>query len=234
MHGRGEALKGSERGARAWIDDYWLDRGLERVARPPLRGSDFLGSADAERLRRMNDSLRSEPYQGLIIVMPYTPDMLRGPQPFEAALPLATFLVDELLPRVYRETPALGSPPSTGIDGVSLGGRAALSVGLERPEAFGAVASLQAAFGTEDARKIAERARLARARNPGLKLRLLTSDGDFFLDAHRAISAALSDMRVEHEFLIVAGPHDYEFNRGPGLFEMLLFHDRVLRGKSAP
>jgi hypothetical protein len=29
----------------------------------------------------------------------------------------------------------------------------------------------------------------------------------------------------------VPGPHDYEFNRGPGAYEMLMFHDRVLRGQ---
>ena len=27
----------------------------------------------------------------------------------------------------------------------------------------------------------------------------------------------------------VPGPHDYVFNRGPGVLEMLLFHDRALR-----
>jgi hypothetical protein len=35
-------------------------------------------------------------------------------------------------------------------------------------------------------------------------------------------------------FDLVLGPHDYDFNRGPGGIEMLLFHDRVLRGEPPP
>ena len=30
------------------------------------------------------------------------------------------------------------------------------------------------------------------------------------------------------------GPHDYVFNQGPGGVEMLLFHDRALRGEPSP
>jgi hypothetical protein len=33
---------------------------------------------------------------------------------------------------------------------------------------------------------------------------------------------------------MLTGPHDYVFNRGPGGIEMLLFHDRALRGEAAP
>ena len=44
---------------------------------------------------------------------------------------------------------------------------------------------------------------------------------------------ALNAEHVAHEFVVVAGPHDYAFNRGPGGIEMLLWHDRVLRGEPA-
>ena len=42
-----------------------------------------------------------------------------------------------------------------------------------------------------------------------------------------------------HRFLgkrrvVVTGPHDYAFNRGPGAIEMLAYHDRVLRGEAPP
>ena len=48
-----------------------------------------------------------------------------------------------------------------------------------------------------------------------------------------ALDAALTQRRIPHEFRLLAGPHDYPFNRGPGGVEMLLFHDRALRGLPA-
>ncbi len=234
MHGRGEALKGPERGARGWVDDYALARAVRRLGQPPLTPEDFEGHFEEARLSRLNEALRQRPYRGLVIVCPYTPDMLAGDEPFTKAPKLAAFLVDELLPRVYRETPALGTPATTGIDGVSLGGRAAITSGLLRPEAFGAVAALQAAFDVKDAPEIAERARHAREKYPALKLRLLTSDEDYFLRANRAMDALLTQSGIAHDFLVVRGPHDYDFNRGPGAIEMLAYHDRVLRGDPSP
>lgn len=234
MHGRGEALKGPERGSRGWVDDYALRRAIDRLSHPPLKSADFEGFVSAERLAALNESLAREPFGGLIVVCPYTPDMLGGDQPFATAHLLATFLVETLLPRVYRETPAIGTPASTGIDGVSLGGRAALTTGLLRPEAFGAVSTLQPAFDVRDAAEITARARTAREKNSALRLRLLTSDGDYFLRSTRAIGAALGRAGIAHDFLLAVGPHDYPFNRGPGAIEMLVYHDRVLRGKPAP
>jgi enterochelin esterase-like enzyme len=234
MHGRGETLKGPERGARGWVDDYKLGRAAERLAHPPLVNADFEGFVEPARLAALNASLAKKPYGGLIVACPYVPDMLGGDDPFAVAPPLAHFLVDVLLPRLYAETPALGTPASTGIDGVSLGGRAAVSVGLLRPESFGAVASLQAALDPENAKAVAERTRQARLKNPGLRLRLLTSSGDYYLKTLGTIHSALNYAKVAHDYLVVTGPHDYAFNRGPGALEMLAYHDRVLRGADPP
>lgn len=230
MHGRGEALKGPERGARGWIDDYRLESSLARLGAPPLTRRDFLGMVTEDRLALLNRALDRRAFGGLIVVCPYTPDRLRGRDAYEHALPLATFLVDEVLPRVYRETPALGTPASTGIDGVSLGGRASLLVGLRRPEAFAAVGALQPAFDEAEATELALRARQVSASFPRLKFRFLTSTQDYYLEATRRLATEFAHAAVEAELLIVAGDHSYEFNRGPGGIEMLLFHDRVLRG----
>lgn len=230
MHGRGEAHKGPAHGARGWVDDYGLVTALERLHAPPLAARDLENLAAPERLAHLNAALGSRAFGDMVVVCPYTPDILAGDRPFSAAVPLARFLVDELLPRVYRETPALGTPASTGIDGVSLGGRAAVLVGLDRAESFGSVAGLQAAFDSADAPELARRAKRAREKNPKLSIRLLTSDGDFFLRATKSISKALDGAGVSHELRIIPGPHDYVFNRGPGVYEMLVFHDRVLRG----
>lgn len=231
MHGRGETLKGPKRGARGWVDDYEIGKAIERLRRPPLTADDFGGFVLAERLATINRALRDAPYGGLVLVCPYTPDILNRDNPFMGAPPLASFLVETLIPRVLRETPAIGTPRSIGIDGVSLGGRAALAVGLLRPESFGAVGSLQAALDAENAPDLATRAGSAARKNPALSLRLVTSTADYYLPALRAADAALRRAGVQHDFFVAQGPHDYAFNRGPGAYEMLLFHDRVLRGR---
>jgi enterochelin esterase-like enzyme len=230
LHGRGESLKGSRRGARGWLDDYELDRAMARLAAPPLGKRDFQGYVSRDRLRRLNQSLAGKPYSGLIVVCPYLPDVLRREAAFTAAGPLAAFIVDVLLPRVYAKTPALGTPASTGIDGVSLGGRAALLVGFDRPRAFGAVGALQAAIDDSEVERFAELGARALSDNPKLSLRLLTSKADHFLRVNERLTSALSDRGVQHRYLRVLGTHSYRFNRGPGAIEMLLFHDRALRG----
>jgi hypothetical protein len=230
LHGRGETLKGPARGARGWVDDYALGRAVGRLARPPLAEDDFERFIQPPRLELLNRGLAAHPYAGLIVVCPYLPDVLSADDPFSGAAPLAEFLVDELLPKIYAETPALGTPAATGIDGVSLGGRAALAVGLTRPESFGAVASLQAALDPQNKNQLASRALRAREKNPKLSLRLLTSDGDYYLGALTAIHAGLLRAEVPHDYVVVSGPHSYAFNRGPGALEMLIYHDRVLRG----
>jgi enterochelin esterase-like enzyme len=107
-------------------------------------------------------------------------------------------------------------------------------VGLLRPRAFGVISGLQAAFHSDKAGEIAQRARRARVDNPGLVFRLLTSDEDFFLSADTAIAESMRAAGVPVQFDVVVGPHDYDFNRGPGAIEMLLFEDRALRGEPAP
>jgi hypothetical protein len=234
MHGRGETLKGPERGARGWVDDYALGRAAKRLAHPPLVSDDFEGFVEAKRLAELNAALAKEPYRGMIVACPYVPDMLGGDDPFAAATPLARFLVDVLIPRLYAETPAIGTPASTGIDGVSLGGRAAVGVGLLRPESFGAVSTLQPALDPGNANDIAERTRQARLKNPSLRFRLLTSSGDYYRTTLASIHGTLEFAKVPHDYLVVTGPHDYAFNRGPGALEMLAYHDRVLRGLAPP
>lgn len=230
FHGRGEALKGPEKGARGWVDDYLLPVAIERLQRPPITPDDLRGFVDEARLSRLNESLEHEPYHGLIVVCPYTPDILPADEPLDKAQPLAHFVVEQLLPRVYRETPAIGTPATTGIDGVSLGGRAALGVGLLRPLAFAQVASMQAAVRSDNSEDILRRAREAKTQKPDLFVRLLTSSDDYFLKANLTLADALTAAGIRVEVVNIPGPHDYEFNRGPGAYEMLMFHDRVLRG----
>ncbi len=229
LHGQGEVYKGPDRGARGWLDDYALGRAVRRLHAPPLAPADFEGFVSDERLAEINGLLAAQPYRGMVVVCPYIPRRFSGYQPWEAFEPFAQFIVKDLLPRVYREAPAIGTAETTGIDGVSLGGRAALFIGLSEPRAFATVAALQAAFEPGEASAVARLAAEAVAQNPQLRIRLLTSDRDGYRSVNQAISRALGKRGLKHELDVVVGPHDYVFNRGPGSLEMLLFHDRALR-----
>jgi len=234
FHGREESSKGSVRGARSWLDDYLLGRAVTRLEQPPLQANDFEAYVSAERLEQINRALNARPYADLILVCPFLPDVLQGERAWAEGERLADFVADVLLPRVYAKTPAVGTAATTGVDGVSLGGRAALLVGLSRPRAFGSLGSLQAALAAEEVERFAALAAQALGQNPKLALRLLTSDEDYFQRQNQALSAALGARAVPHDLLQVKGTHSARFNRGPGVLEMLLFHSRVLRGQSAP
>lgn len=229
MHGLGESEKGPERGARGWLDDYRLDEALARLSDPPIQDADYQRLGGAARRDELNAVLSAHPYEGLIVVMPYTPNILEPDRSLDGADALGRFLVEEVLVKVREETPALTDAESTGIDGVSLGGRAALLVGLAHPDRFGVVGSLQAAVYPHEIDALVSRVKAARARNPTQQLRLLTSSGDFYRGTLKKLSRALTDDQLVHHFIVVEGPHAYAFNRGPGVYEMLVFHDRALR-----
>jgi iron(III)-salmochelin esterase len=226
LHGRGEANKGPVEGVMGWPRDYALLRAIERVCAPPITSDDLEGFVDPKGLADHNAALEKEPFKGLVIVCPYSPDVdLRKPPQIKE---YSDYVMKVMLPRVKKELPVIGTPKSIGIDGVSLGGALALRIGLTNAEAFGALGTLQPAIGEDQVPEYTELAKAARAKNPDLKLRLLTSSKDYFKSAVRATSESWKAAGIAHELVEVPGPHDYPFNRGPGAIEMLLWHDRVL------
>ncbi len=228
LHGRGEAVRGPEAGAYGWVRDYHLPAHLAALGRGVLRADDFQSFVAPGRLSAFNEALRAHPYAGLIVVCPHTPDVLRPPSSLDAAAPFGRWVVEALLPKVFAECPA--ATDSVGIDGVSLGGRVALLVGAGAPATFKSVGTLQPAFQASEAAALTARARAYLAARPEGRLRLLTSEEDPFREAVGAIHEAWRAAGLGHEHRVVLGPHNYAFNRGPGGFEMLLWHERVLRG----
>jgi iron(III)-salmochelin esterase len=226
LHGRGESMKAPAEGAMGWPRDYALVGAFARVCAPPLSPEDLLGMVDPARLARENAELEARPFRGVIVACPYLPDL--DPTSPTAIGAYGRFLTDVLLPRVRRETPALATPEATGIDGVSLGGVTALRVGLARPDVFGAVGGIQPAIREEQSGEWTDLARATLARRPATKLRLLTSHDDYFRQAILTTSDAWRSAGIPHEFADVPGPHDYDFNRGPGSIELLLWNDRAL------
>lgn len=231
LHGRGESGRGLAIGAHAWRDDYSLDVLDQKLRAQTISETDLGQMVTPERLARLRGSLARAPYEGLVVACPYTP--LVSDRSPAGAEPFARFVWDKLLPRARREASAATSREKTGIDGVSMGGRLALLVGLQHPEVFGVVGALQPAIRVEEAELFTSLARDALRRAP-VGLRLVSSEGDPFLAAVRALSSSLRQASLEHELVVTPGPHDYAWNRGPGGAEMLLGQERALRGLPPP
>jgi enterochelin esterase-like enzyme len=147
---------------------------------------------------------------------------------FDNGPKLAEFVTRELLPRLSSELPVSAEPASRGLDGVSLGGRAALVIGFTEAKAFGTLGAIQPALDEEELPRFAALAEAALRSNPALKLRLLTSHEDYYREVVNDFAALLRERGVRHRLELVSGDHSYEFNRGPGVIEMLLFHSREL------
>ena len=231
FHGLGEAEKGPEKGARGWIDDYGLETAVHRLAAPPLTKKDMQTLGTASWLQAMNAGLQADPYRRA-----HRGVSVHAQHPWGRSLARCRGCARPITwcGRCCRafaaKRRALAQPAATGIDGVSLGGRAALLVGAKHPDAFGAVGSLQAAIYDHELAALTKRLAAARAKNPALQLRVLTSSADFYRGVLNELSKRLSKSGVDHTFVeIDRGPHSYAFNRGPGVYEMLLFHDRALR-----
>ncbi len=226
LHGRGEAVKPPAEGAFGWARDYAMIRAIDRLRAPPLTVADHEGFVTPTRLASENASLSAQPFGGVIVACPHLPDV--RPATTADLAPYGRFLMDVLLPRVRRETPALATPEATGIDGVSLGGVIALRLGLANADQFGAVGGIQPAVQEGQNADWIALAQAARVRRSALRLRLLTSHDDYFHDAITGVSQAWRAAGIAHDFADVPGPHDYIFNRGPGSIELLLWHDRSL------
>jgi hypothetical protein len=203
-----------------WPRDYRLTDAFEALLGGRLTRSDYGELVDAPHLRARNRALRTRAFAGLVVVAPYTPNLLSEPVGSAPILAFSDWVAGPLLDAVRAEVP-VASADVAGIDGVSLGGRMALEVGLRHPERFRSVGAIQPAVRGH----VEEVAALPTS---GQALRLLSSTDDPFLPATRALSESWSAAGVAHELLVLPGPHDYAFNRGPGSVELLFFHDRAL------
>ena len=229
LHGAGEAARGVDRGAVGWQIDYALPRAYRSLMTGSVTPRSYGGFVTERHLQAVSAKLADDAFDGVMVVSPYTPNLLGEPLESARIAEYGDWIAGPMLERIRNELPsAARGRESTGIDGVSLGGMLALEVGFRHPEVFKSVGAIQPAI---DGRvsHLADLAAAARAEGHDQEIRLLTSDEDTFKTQTLALSQALRDRRVPHTLVVLPGPHDYAFNRGPGSMELLRFHDETLQ-----
>jgi predicted esterase len=228
LHGLGET--GDERaGAYAWLERYGLGAAYDRLRRPPVARISKRADWTDARLSEVNAALAAQPFRGLAIACPYTPNVYKAPNQAAALEGYARWIADVVLPRARAEAPVFEDPARTTLDGCSLGGFVGIEVFLRRPELFGAWGGVQSAFGPHRAPLYADRLAAAVTAVGPRDLHLLTSKADPFHDANALLASLLKKKGTACTLRVLPGPHDQPWLREAGALEMLLWHERRRR-----
>lgn len=225
LHGLGESHD-PELGAAAWVDRYGLGTSYQRLRTPPIAKTTKRGDWTDERLSEVNALLKKRPFAGMAVACPFTPSFKGVADRAKAIREYGDWIVSDLLPLARKEAPCASGPASTAIDGCSMGGPFALDIFIAHADIFGAVGAVQAAFGEHRAPKYAERIAEAIGKHGARPVHLLSSEGDTFKSAAKALGAELTKRKVASTVRILPGPHDQPWLREAGTIEMLMFHDR--------
>lgn len=228
LHGLGET--GNElAGIHAWGDRYGAVRAYERLRKPPIQKlhPKYPWLSD-EVLEKLNADLEKRPFGGLVLVCPVTPNPHKLGPAAKVLDRYADFLEKTLLPAVREKVPCLSGPAHTGLDGCSLGGYVAVEVFLRKPELFGTLGGVQAAFNVPAAQRYAERIAKAVKAVGRRQIHIETSSEDPFRKANEAWAKALEKRGVDHELAVFPGPHNQPWLREIGTLNMLHWHERRL------
>ena len=228
LHGLAETV--DERlGAFAWLEKYGLGTAYDRLRRAPVLRTSTRGDFTSTRLTEVNASLAAQPFRGLAIACPFTPNVNKAANTNTAIDGFTRWIEDVLLPRARAEAPVIADAAHTSIDGCSLGGWIGLEVFLRRPRLFGAWGGVQSAISVGSAPSYADRIAQAIATTGPRPLHIESSSQDPFRAANEALAAALNKKAIAHELRVPPGPHDQPWLREAGTIEMLLWHDQLTR-----
>jgi enterochelin esterase-like enzyme len=228
LHGLAETAD-ARMGAYAWLERYGLGTAYDRLRRPPIERTSRRGDWTDARLAEINADLLVRPFRGMAICCPFIPNVYKSANPSTELDALATFMVEEMIPRCQVDAPVVPDPARTGLDGCSLGGYVGLEVFLRRPEAFATWGGVQSAISEGGAVGYAERLAKTLERVGPRKLHVETSSLDPYRTANERLAAELSRRRVPVDLRVAPGPHDQPWLREAGTIEMLAWHDRQLR-----
>lgn len=215
--------RGPQRAAMVFSVNFTVPVTFGALERGRLTRRDFSGFVTDSHLELVNSELSSAPFEPPVIVSPYIPDLSEAsPEEFDR---YTKWITETLLPSVREAYPGVSQERAgTGIDGIEMGGRAALEIGLRAKEHFASVGAIQPLLDSRSAASLASRV------DPEANqyLRLMTSEEDPGRGDVISLSRALRERAIPHELLDTPGTRDIEYGRGPGSIELLRFHTRVL------
>ena len=149
-----------------------------------------------EHLDEFNRRLKNSPYDGVILVCPYSP--LLSPLVRLETPEYESYIVEELIPALKdRYRVASGS---VGVDGVSMGGARSMYYGFKYPNVFSSIGSVQGAFGPY----LEIYSDLVRTNRDILKtkaIQLVTSDGDSMAPSVEKMHRLLDSHGISHRYL---------------------------------
>jgi hypothetical protein len=229
LHGLGETWD-TGIGVYAWVERYGLGTAYARLRRPPVTKAWRQGNLFTDaHLAEINATLAAQPFRGLAIACPFTPNISKLPNPDAALDAYAAWITDVVIPRARKEAAILPDAAHTAIDGVSLGGYLGAEVFIRRPEAFGAWGGVQSAFNAARLPVYADKIAAALGKAPKTSIHIETSESDPFRETNTALANLLAKKGVANDFVTLPGLHDQVFLREAGTIEMLLWHERRLR-----
>lgn len=215
--------RGPQRAAMVFSVNFTVPLTFGAFERGRLTRRDFSGFVTDSHLELVNAELATGGFEPPVIVSPYVPDLSSAsPKEFDR---YAEWITSTLLPNVREAYPGVSQERSgTGIDGIEMGGRVALEVGLRAKDAFASVGAIQPLL---DSRAAADLAARVDPKTPQY-IRLMTSEEDPGRGDVLELSRALRSREIPHDLLDTPGTRDIEYGRGPGSIELLRFHTRVL------
>jgi len=231
LHGYAHALKPEGVAIKAWEESFRVTQAYERLCTPPIeplyRQAAYLSH---RRQDELNQSLLSNPFRGLVLVCPYTPNPYFRRQSGPLFRLYAEWIERELVPAVCHRGPVALDRKRIGLTGVSMGGHVALELFLRRPEVFHSFCGIQIAISRRQAWTYARRLRDVLRRVGPRPLEVITSSNDYYRYANESLHQALRSGDVPSRLLLPRGPHTPAWMREIGALEALLFHDRQLHG----
>jgi enterochelin esterase-like enzyme len=224
--GAGECARPPRAGSLAWMHYYKTDETVDALSDNTLVKEDFRGLVAPAHLREFNERLEKNPYDGIILVCPYSP-----PLSFTEGLEFPwyeAYIMEDLIPALKkRYRVARGK---LGVDGVSMGGTRSLYYGFKYPDVFSSIGAVQGAVGGHlplYRKLIARNKDILKNRS----IQLVTSDKDYLAGSVKKMHRLLREENIPHAYYMLTGPHDYIFNQGPGSVALLVFHNESLNGK---
>jgi len=219
--GLGEMVRGPMASANGWVEKYGLEEAMTALQNKTLDSDDLQGLASPTELRIYQK--RARQYHGVVVVC------VAAPRKYSRRF--TKHLITEVIPWAESHLPVIAGRQARGLDGISLGGRHVLQIALKYPSDF-------RTFGTEQA--------AVKGLWPGYKrvlktdrmwfkhsvFHLLSSHQDPFKGPVHSFAEKLRKYGVHVVHKVTEGRHDKRFAKGPGVVEMLLFHDKYLRERA--